>query len=242
MPKTKKNTKVTKAPKQKDYLSKIESQVQNNQSRLSLILGVLIVIVAGVLLFNYLNKGQSEVTPQGENTTAEFEDVKKENLPGKYKVKEGDTLFIIAEKYYGNGEKFTEIVKVNTLPNENMIAVGQVLEIPKLEGEVGVSPTPTPEPSASPTMTPEPSAQPTVNPVPAGEKGAMPQMSAPVTPANYGPAITANTYTVQAGDWLSTIAARAYNGDVMAYQKLAAANNISNPDLIIPGQVLNIPR
>ena len=40
---------------------------------------------------------------------------------------------------------------------------------------------------------------------------------------------------VEKGDWLSTIA-RDYLGDVMAYKKLAAINNISNPDKIYVGQ------
>ena len=57
----------------------------------------------------------------------------------------------------------------------------------------------------------------------------------------WGEKIAGDTYTVTDGDWLSTIAARAY-GDVYAYQKIAVANNISNPDLILPGQVLKLPR
>ena len=57
----------------------------------------------------------------------------------------------------------------------------------------------------------------------------------------WGSKIEGDSYTVAEGDWLSTIAARAY-GDIMAYVKLAEANNISNPDLIEPGQVLKIPR
>ncbi|MBI2334901.1 LysM peptidoglycan-binding domain-containing protein [Candidatus Daviesbacteria bacterium] len=57
----------------------------------------------------------------------------------------------------------------------------------------------------------------------------------------WGPKITEDSYTVIEGDWLSTIAARAY-GDIMAYPRLAAANDIQNPDLILPGQVLKIPR
>lgn len=44
------------------------------------------------------------------------------------------------------------------------------------------------------------------------------------------------TYTVQAGDTLSGIAAR-YGA---TYQAIAAKNGISNPDLIYPGQVLKI--
>ena len=46
----------------------------------------------------------------------------------------------------------------------------------------------------------------------------------------------ARTYTVRAGDNLSSIAAR-YG---TTYQALAAKNGISNPDLIYPGQVLKI--
>jgi len=50
------------------------------------------------------------------------------------------------------------------------------------------------------------------------------------------------TYTVEAGDSLSKIAKREY-GDASKWQRIYAANRniIKNPDLIHPGQVLNIP-
>lgn len=47
-------------------------------------------------------------------------------------------------------------------------------------------------------------------------------------------------YTVQAGDSLSAIAQK-YYGDEMEYKKIAHYNNISNPDLIQPGQKIRIP-
>jgi len=47
-------------------------------------------------------------------------------------------------------------------------------------------------------------------------------------------------YTVQSGDTLGRIANRFY-GDPLTWEKIAAANNITNPDLIYPGQVFNIP-
>jgi LysM repeat protein len=56
-------------------------------------------------------------------------------------------------------------------------------------------------------------------------------------------------YTVQAGDWLSKIAAK-YYGDVLAYPTIVEANNaqadddypdIADPDLIEPGWLLCIP-
>ena len=46
-----------------------------------------------------------------------------------------------------------------------------------------------------------------------------------------------NTYTVQKGDTLSQIASKYRT----TYQKLASYNNISNPNLIYPGQVILIP-
>lgn len=213
--------------KQTSYLDKLQTEVESNQSRLSLILGVLIVVVVGILIFNYFNKNKAQVGPAQQT---EQGDISPENLPGKYTVKEGDTLFTVAEKYYKDGSLYTEIVKVNNLANENAIETGQVLEIPKLT--VATSPMPAETVTPSPSPTTEPQLQPSPD-----AKGGIPSA---VT--SYGPTITGDKYTVVEGDWLSTIAARAYNGDILAYQKLAQANNISNPDLIFPGQVITIPR
>jgi nucleoid-associated protein YgaU len=62
------------------------------------------------------------------------------------------------------------------------------------------------------------------------------------TPAAPAPSATPapQTYTVQRGDTLSAIAKRFY-GHAGEYRRIAAANNIANPDLIHPGQQLVIP-
>ncbi len=50
-----------------------------------------------------------------------------------YEVKKGDTLWAIAEHYYGSGAKYKQIVEANQpmIKNENEIYPGQVLRIPK---------------------------------------------------------------------------------------------------------------
>ena len=50
----------------------------------------------------------------------------------KYTVKKGDTLWVIAKKYYGDGSKYSKIAKENNLVDPNKINIGQVLIIPKL--------------------------------------------------------------------------------------------------------------
>lgn len=49
-------------------------------------------------------------------------------------VEKGDTLWAIAEKTYGNGAKYTEIVKANQpmIKDADEIYPGQVLRLPKL--------------------------------------------------------------------------------------------------------------
>jgi nucleoid-associated protein YgaU len=56
------------------------------------------------------------------------------------------------------------------------------------------------------------------------------------------PAPAGRTYTVAAGDSLSKIAKHLY-GDAKAWRRIYEANKdqIKNPDLIHPGQVLKIP-
>lgn len=182
------------------YLEKLEKEVESNQSKVSLVLGALIILVIGILVFNYFNKNKASLGPAQQIESTQ---------PDKYTVKENDTLFNIADKYYQDGYKYTEIAKTNNLTNPDQIEAGQVLEIPKLEA-----------------------AQPTVSPS-LGTGGS--------NETTWGPKIDGNTYTVEEGDWLSTIAGRAY-GDIFAYERIAKANNIPNPDLIEPGTTLTIPR
>lgn len=209
------------SPKEQSLLQRLQDELQLNQSYLSLILGMLIIIVTGILVFNYLKTNQALGPSQQTESPLPKEaqkDVEPDNLPGRYNVKEGDTLFKIAQFYYKDGDKFDKIAEANKLASPDYIETGQVLEIPKLDI---VSPTPSPSPI---TRTEE-------------ELG----IGGDTNQTIWGEKIIGDSYTVVGGDWLSKIAGRTY-GDIYAFDKIAKANNISNPDLIYPGQVLKIPR
>src|SRR5205814_1713062 len=98
-------------------------------------LGLLIVLVAAILAFNYFSKGgqslgpaqSTEQTPQQQAQ----ENVNADNLPGNYTVKEGDTLFSIANLYYRDEYKFNKIARANNISDPNLIEVGTVLTIPR---------------------------------------------------------------------------------------------------------------
>ena len=217
-----------KAPKIDSFVDRIEQEVNNNQSKLNLILGALIVLVLGVLVFNYFDKNKAiDTASQNTQNQEQQGDASPENLPGKYTIKEGDTLFSIADKYYKDGYKYPELVTANKLANPDAIEVGQIIDIPKLEISTTSSITPMADATTSPTIST------TMTPTP--------EVLKPSSNAEWGPKIDGDKYTVQAGDWLSKIAGRAY-GDVMQYEKIAKANNITNPDVIEVGTVLTIPR
>ena len=55
------------------------------------------------------------------------------------------------------------------------------------------------------------------------------------------PAITGDSYTVVKGDNLWEIAVQAY-GDGYQWVKIASENNLAQPDIIHPGNVLRLPR
>lgn len=102
----------------------------------------------------------------------------------------GDTLWDLAQRFYGDPWLFALIAAANHIPNPNLIFPGHVLVIP---------PRPGPPPPSAPV-----------------------------------------THTVVPGDTLWDLAKRFY-GDPFRYHQIAAANGITNPDLIFPGQVLVIP-
>jgi LysM repeat protein len=125
-----------------------------------------------------------------------------------YTVRAGDTLTRIAVRF---GVTVSQIMAANNLTNPNFIYVGQVLVIP------GSGSTP-----------PPPAATPTTGPPPAPTQ---------VPPTPTPPASGYHSYTVQAGDTLTRIAARFG----VTVNQIMAANNLTNPNFIYVGQVLRIP-
>lgn len=88
--------------------------------------------------------------------------------------------------------------------------------------------------AAAPAPAPAPAAAPAPRPAPAAAPAAPARHAAPVQ-------LSGKTYTVVSGDTLAKIAARlSVTG---GWEALADANTstISNPDLIFPGQVLQLP-
>lgn len=53
-----------------------------------------------------------------------------EPAPNSYTVVSGDTLWGIAERFYGDGNKYQVLVDANSIPNPDLIHPGQVLTIP----------------------------------------------------------------------------------------------------------------
>ena len=58
------------------------------------------------------------------------EDLTPLNSGRYHTVAKGDTLWAIAQRYYGNGSRYPEIAKANNISNPNIISVGQKLLIP----------------------------------------------------------------------------------------------------------------
>lgn len=214
------------------FFSRVQQDLSNKNAILNIVLGALIVLVAGILIYNYTTKTNNNETTdntQSQSTQASG-DVSKDSLPGNYTVKEGDTLFNIAAAYYNDGYKYQQIAQANNITDVNSVTTGQVLNIPKLADTNASS-----QPVAQASSTPAPTAN-------ASPANVMDQaMGGATNMTEWGEKINSDTYTVVAGDWLSKIAGRAY-GDIYSFDKIAKANNITNPDVIEPGTVLKIPR
>lgn len=137
--------------------------------------------------------------------------VTNKNISGAtYTVKDGDTLWSIAEKKYKSGYNWVDIQQANKLSNPDTLFAGTKLTLPNVE--------------------------PKISTVIVENKGNK-QASNSVQTTK----ITGAIYTIVQGDNLWDIAVRAY-GDGYAWTKISKANNLSNPDLIHPGNKLSIPR
>lgn len=184
-----------------------------NEATVSTLLGALVVIVVGVLIFNYFSKLGKEGVELEEITeeAAGAEEVSLEEaqppagLPTTHKVVLGETLWSIAEKYFNSGYNWVDIATENSLVNANYIEEGQELTVPAVAPKLLAK---------------------------------LPETGVQVTDE---PGITGSTYTVQKSDCLWEIAVRAY-GDGFRWVEIAQANNLASPDIIHAGNEFVLPR
>ena len=104
-------------------------------------LGLLVVIVCGMLVFNYIRSNRSDSVSQETSTESLTQEKQGDkaipqpviSLPANHTVTDGDTLWTIAEKYYHSGYNWVNIASENKLANPNFLTVGEKLSIPKAE-------------------------------------------------------------------------------------------------------------
>ena len=109
-------------------LKSILKTLKLNESFISRVLGVLVIVVVGVLVVNYFQDRGRDLIP-GLSTTTDTEI----SLPASHVVEGGETLWSISEKYYGSGYNWVDVAKENKLSDSNLIAAGETLSIPDVE-------------------------------------------------------------------------------------------------------------
>ncbi len=105
---------------------------QPSESYLSMGLGLLVVIIVGILLFNFFASKRNQQTAQNignQETSA----TASAQLPETHTVETGETLWGISEKYFQSGYNWTDIANANSITNPEGLEAGQVLAIPKVQ-------------------------------------------------------------------------------------------------------------
>jgi len=76
------------------------------------------------------NQYQLNLVKQADGT------LRPDNLPREHKVVSGETLWSIAEQFYGSGYNFVDIAQANQITNSNAIEIGQALKLPAVRVRV----------------------------------------------------------------------------------------------------------
>lgn len=82
--------------------------------------------------YRYFNVKKAEIIGEDKSkVVVENTRVSEKETPETYKIKKGDTLYAIAKKFYGNGNKWRELYKKNKsiIKNPNLIYPGQVINL-----------------------------------------------------------------------------------------------------------------
>ena len=92
----------------------------------SFIIGLVIIVIIGLLVGNFLSNKKNEMIDNGEQTTS----MEASPSPSSYKVAAGDSLSKISEKYYQDQTYWPLLARLNNISNPNVIYVDSSLNIP----------------------------------------------------------------------------------------------------------------
>jgi nucleoid-associated protein YgaU len=112
-------------------IKKLLKSLKINENLISSVLGGVVVILMGVMIFNYF-KSVNRTGTLTEEAAVKVEEVNGTE-GGVYEVKKDDELYKIAEKIYGDGKKYVEIANENGIANPDLIEVGMKLKLPDVE-------------------------------------------------------------------------------------------------------------
>lgn len=125
---------------------KSQSFFKSSEEIISMFLGLLIVVLVVSLIVNYFQRNRGKIDLPGITNKIKTSLIseKKDEVITKtevannnvYQVKNGDSLWKIAEAKLGSGERWTEIAKNNNLTNPKLLLVGQNLKMPTVETTV----------------------------------------------------------------------------------------------------------
>ena len=112
--------------------NQFRNRFASTESYVSLVLGLAVVLMVGMVAFNYF-KGKNQKAAVTTNETEKTQQELQAALPSTHSVAAGETLWSISEKYFNTGYNWVDIQKANNLVNADAIEVGQALTIPKVE-------------------------------------------------------------------------------------------------------------
>ncbi|MDO8583055.1 MAG: LysM peptidoglycan-binding domain-containing protein [bacterium] len=192
----------------------IFSQFKFGESYTSLILGAIVVLIAGILFLSFA-KGNKVAQTSSVKEEPRMEQQKSQDdskTSSTYTIKPGDDLWSISENVYKDGYKWIEIAKANNIENPGLIYTDNKLIIPTVAQSQQIE-----------------------------VKSQVPIVVVAAENAIENSSISGNIYTIKSGDNLWDISVRAY-GDGFRWPEIARANNLEDPGLIFSGNTLKIPR
>ncbi len=114
----------------------ILEKFKESESSASVVFGAIVVIVAGLLIYNFVNSNRNASVSENGAAT-ESGSIESASLnSSKYTVMAGDNLWKIAEKRYGSGYNWVDIAKENKLTGSEGLVVGQELVLPAVTARI----------------------------------------------------------------------------------------------------------